>query len=295
MTRDARQSLEAILFVAEDPIDVATLAEVLELATEDVEDLLVELAAELERDHRGVVLRRVAGGWRPYTAPAAYPAVERFMLRGRRGRLSQAALETLAVIAYRQPISRQAISDIRGVSADGAVRTLVARGWVEEVARDDGPGQALLYGTTSRLLEQLGLDTVADLPPLTDFLVDGTAPDEPAPGEFSSARARLAAAADRIRQAARQGHAPDDDRDDDSADGDSPDGAAPVLSRRDVDDQLTGLSDQLDAAAEAAMRQLRHTVDAMERPADGDAADGEVADRGAGADGAGHGVEDAGG
>jgi hypothetical protein len=111
-----------------------------------------------------------------YTAAGARPVLERWALAGRSGRLTQAALETLAVIAYKQPISRQEVGDIRGVNADGAVRSLVARGLVEEVGRDEGPGQALLYGTTTLFLERIGIDDLEELPPLTDFLPEAPGP-----------------------------------------------------------------------------------------------------------------------
>jgi segregation and condensation protein B len=152
----ARQALEAILFVVDEPVDVSTLSQVLEVGRGEVEAELAELAGRLEEEGRGFVLRRVAGGWRLYTAPAAAPYLERWVLAGRSGRLTQAALETLAVIAYKQPVSRHEVSEIRGVNADGAVRTLVGRGLVEEVGRDPGPGQAILYGTTPEFLEKIG-------------------------------------------------------------------------------------------------------------------------------------------
>lgn len=258
MADEARQAIEALLFVIEEPIDVEALAEIVELPADDVEDLLVDLAAELERDRRGVVLRRVAGGWRAYTAPAAYAYVERYVLAGRRGRLSHAALETLAVVAYKQPVSRQEIGDIRGVAADAAVRSLVTRGYVEEAGRSDGPGHAVLYRTTTRLLEELGLDTLDELPALAEYLEDGPAPDEPASGDFRGARARLAAAADRIRQAAET---------DTSG---AVDDAAP-RDRRGVDEALGQLSAAVDRAAQAAGASLERA--AAEAP-EGDGSEG---------------------
>lgn len=170
---DRRRELEAILFVADEPVEVALLAEALGWYRGAVEDLLVELAAEYAADGRGFVLRAVGGGWRLYTHPAAADAVAAFVRHGQQARLSQAALETLAVIAYRQPVARQQVAAVRGVNVDGVVRTLVQRGLVTEVGRDPGPGQAVLYGTTPAFLEQLGLQRLDQLPPLADYLPEG--------------------------------------------------------------------------------------------------------------------------
>jgi segregation and condensation protein B len=119
------------------------------------------------------VLRAVAGGWRLFSHPAAKGAVEAWLRAGTQARLTQAALETLAVVAYRQPATRQQIAAVRGVNVDGVLRTLIARGLVREVGRDDGPGQAVLYGTTARFLEQLGLRSLEELPPVADYLPEG--------------------------------------------------------------------------------------------------------------------------
>src|SRR5439155_7546387 len=123
-----------------------------------------------EADDRGFVLVRVAGGYRFQSHPDLAPYVERFVLEGQSARLSAAALETLAIVAYKQPVSRNQIAAIRGVNVDGVMRTLQHRGYIEEVARDPGPGQAVLYGTTRLFLERLGLDTLDDLPALGDFV-----------------------------------------------------------------------------------------------------------------------------
>jgi segregation and condensation protein B len=191
-----RQALEAILFVVDEPVDVSTLSQVLEVGRTDVEVALRDLGAELERDRRGFVLREVAGGWRLFTAPDAAAYVERWVLLGRSGRLSQAALESLAVVAYKQPISRHEVSEIRGVNADAALRTLLSRGLIEEVGRDSGPGQAILYGTTSTFLERIGAQSLDDLPAMTDYLEDGQAPDEPSVHDLAGARARMRAGDD---------------------------------------------------------------------------------------------------
>jgi segregation and condensation protein B len=168
-----RRDLEAILLVADQPVTVAALAGILGRPTAHVEDVLVELAAEYASDQRGFVLRAVAGGWRLYTHPASHPAVDAYLHAGTQQRLTQAALETLAVIAYRQPVTRSHVAAVRGVNVDGVLRTLLNRGLVAEVGRDDGPGQAVLYGTTPLFLEQLGINGVYELPPVADYLPDG--------------------------------------------------------------------------------------------------------------------------
>jgi len=156
--------------VAEEPVEPQLLAQLLELSPARVDELCAALAAAYEADDRGFVLRRVAGGYRFQSHPDLAAYVERFVLSGQSARLSAAALETLAIVAYRQPVSRAQVSEIRGVNADAVMRTLQQRGYVEEVGRDPGPGQAILYGTTRLLLERLGLDSLEHLPPLADFV-----------------------------------------------------------------------------------------------------------------------------
>lgn len=165
-------ALEAILLVAEEPLPPELLAKLVGTSVDDVVDHCESLAAEYEADGRGFVLARVAGGYRYQTATEQAPYVERFVLDGQSARLSAAALETLAVVAYKQPVSRNQIASIRGVNVDGVMRTLQQRGYVDEVARDPGPGQAVLYGTTPTFLERLGLDSVDELPPLGEFFPD---------------------------------------------------------------------------------------------------------------------------
>ncbi|MEO0492447.1 MAG: SMC-Scp complex subunit ScpB [Actinomycetota bacterium] len=165
-------ALEAILLVAEEPLPPALLAKLVGAPIDEVEEICETLAAEYVADGRGFILARVAGGYRFQTATEQAPYVERFVLDGQSARLSAAALETLAVIAYKQPVSRNQIASIRGVNVDGVMRTLQQRGYVDEVARDPGPGQAVLYGTTPTFLERLGLDSVEDLPPLGEFFPD---------------------------------------------------------------------------------------------------------------------------
>ena len=162
-------ALEAILMVAEEPLPAALLAKLVGAPINEVEEICENLAAEYVADGRGFILARIAGGYRFQTATEQAPYVERFVLDGQSARLSAAALETLAVIAYKQPVSRNQIASIRGVNVDAVMRTLQQRGYVDEVARDPGPGQAVLYGTTPTFLERLGIDSVEDLPPLGEF------------------------------------------------------------------------------------------------------------------------------
>jgi segregation and condensation protein B len=170
LSQETRRALEAIIMVAADPVPPQMLAQLLEVAVERVEQECAELAAGYRAEGRGFVLVRVAGGYRYQSHPDAAPYVERYVLEGQSARLSNAALETLAIVAYKQPLSRAQVASIRGVNVDGVMRTLVHRGLVTEVARDPGPGQALLYGTTPLFLERLGVDSVGDLPPIAAFV-----------------------------------------------------------------------------------------------------------------------------
>lgn len=165
-----RAALEAILFVTEAPVPVSELAEVLEISKEDVEDLLEELSREMSERDSGLVLRSVSGGWRLYSHPDAYPYLERFSSSATARKLSAAALETLAVVAYRQPVARSQINEIRGVDSDSAVRTLERLGFIEERDRLDLPGNPAVYGTTDRFLEKLGMTSLGELPPLADHV-----------------------------------------------------------------------------------------------------------------------------
>jgi segregation and condensation protein B len=167
---EARRAIEAMLLVANDPTPEQLLAQLLELPADLVGAMCQELAAEYETQQRGFQLVQVAGGWRYQTHPDVHPYVERYALEGIPNRLSNAALETLAVIAYKQPMSRGEIGAIRGVNIDGVLRTLVQRGYVVEDGKDDGPGQAALFATTDFFLETLGLMSTDDLPPLGDFV-----------------------------------------------------------------------------------------------------------------------------
>ena len=174
-----RAALEAIMLVVEEPVAEGVLAQVLERPREEVAATLVELAAEYDADGRGFELRGIAGGWRLYTRPDCAPYVERFVRDGQPAKLSQAALETLAVIAYRQPTTRSRIAAVRGVNVDAVIRTLHTRGLIAEVGIERETG-AILYGTTEHFLERMGLVSTEELPPLADYLPDHTALDDDA-------------------------------------------------------------------------------------------------------------------
>jgi segregation and condensation protein B len=173
-TTEATRAVEAVLMAATEPVEARLLAELLEMSVVDVEQLCDELAESYESERRGFVLARVAGGYRYQTHPELAPYVERFVLEGQHSRLSAPALETLAIVAYKQPVSRGQISAIRGVNVEGTMTTLLQRGYVEEVGRDPGPGQAVLYGTTVQFLERLGINSLRDLPSLGDFIPDAS-------------------------------------------------------------------------------------------------------------------------
>jgi segregation and condensation protein B len=166
-----RAGLEAILMVVDEPVPEVTLAQILERPREEIVTTLRDLAAEYTEQGRGFDLREIAGGWRFYTRDVCAPLVERFVRDGQQARLTQAALETLAVIAYRQPVSRARVSAIRGVNSDGVIRTLTLRGLIEEAGHDP-EHQAVLYRTTTYFLERLGLNTVDELPELAPYLPD---------------------------------------------------------------------------------------------------------------------------
>jgi segregation and condensation protein B len=164
-----KASLEAILLVADEPVPVVVLAQVLERPRSEVTAELKNLAEEYQTQGRGFDLREIAGGWRFYTREDCAPLVERFVSDGQEVRLTQAALETLAVVAYRQPVSRARVSAVRGVNCDSVMRTLVLRGLVEEAGTDQETS-AILYRTTGYFLERLGLPGLQDLPDLAPFL-----------------------------------------------------------------------------------------------------------------------------
>lgn len=173
-----RPALEAVLMVADQPLDHLTLAAAVGHPTDEVAAALDDLAAEYAEQDRGFDLRNVAGGWRYYTREEYAHVVERFVLDGQQARLTQAALETLAVVAYKQPVSRARVSAIRGVNVDGVMRTLVARGLVEE-AGHDAETTATLYRTSGYFLERIGVTSLADLPELAPFLPEMSELDDP--------------------------------------------------------------------------------------------------------------------
>lgn len=185
MNDEARRAIEAVLMAATDPVEPQLLAQLVELPVAEVEGLCALLAAECAG--RGFVLARVAGGYRFQTHPDLAPYVERYLLEGRHARLSSAALETLAVIAYKQPVTRAQLSAVRGVDVDGVVHSLLERGYITGLGREDGPGHPIRYGTTRLFLERLGLDSLDRLPPLADLV--------PGPEVVEDLEARLREAA----------------------------------------------------------------------------------------------------
>lgn len=168
---DLRPALEAVLMVSDQPLDDVSLATAVGYPVVEVTEALAALAGEYDEAGRGFELRNVAGGWRYYTREEFAPVVERFALEGQQARLTQAALETLAVVAYKQPVSRSRVSAIRGVNVDGVMRTLLTRGLVEE-AGTDGETGANLYRTTSYFLERIGVTSLDQLPELAPFVPD---------------------------------------------------------------------------------------------------------------------------
>jgi segregation and condensation protein B len=216
--------------VAEEPVSPQLLAQLLEVAPARVEELCAELAAEYEAEERGFELARVAGGYRYQSHPTMSVYVERFVLDGQSARLSAAALETLAIVAYKQPLSRAQVAAIRGVNVDGVMRTLQQRGYIHEVARDPGPGQAVLFGTTPLLLERLGIDSLDELPSLAEFV--------PGPD---------------VVEALEHGLRVDPDVDDSPDDPDGPEGDDPVDAAGDVraDDGPVDLDIDIDIDAES--------------------------------------------
>jgi segregation and condensation protein B len=168
---ELRPSLEALLMIADQPLDEATLASAVGAPVTEVQGALAELATEYADQGRGFELRNVAGGWRYYTREEFAPVVEAFVLDGQQARLTQAALETLAVVAYKQPVSRARVSAIRGVNVDGVIRTLLTRGLVEEAGEDPSTG-AHLYRTSSYFLERIGVTSLDELPELAPYLPD---------------------------------------------------------------------------------------------------------------------------
>lgn len=180
----ARGAIEAVLMVVDEPVTEIALASVLELPVEDVVGHLHELAADYDAGDRGFTLRGIAGGWRMYSRPEYAPVVEKFLMDGQQARLTQAALETLAVIAYRQPVTRGRVGAVRGVNVDGVFRTLISRGLIQAASLPDddveagGENGAILYTTTSYFLQRLGLGSLDELPALAPYLPEADVLDE---------------------------------------------------------------------------------------------------------------------
>lgn len=175
--RELERSIEAILMVVEEPLSELVLAQIIERPTEEIVEALTRLRDEYENERRGFALKQISGGWRFYSHPEYAPLVEKFVLDGQQAKLTQAALETLAVIAYRQPISRARVSAIRGVNVEAVMKTLQNRGLVEECGVEHETG-AILYRTTNYFLERIGVNNVEDLPALAPFLPDIEGLDE---------------------------------------------------------------------------------------------------------------------
>jgi len=299
-----RRGLLGILFISDEPVTVAVLAATLGLPVERIEAGLREVGQRLAG--LGIDLIEVAGGWRLMTAPSARPVLERWIIGARHGRLTQAALETLAVVAYRQPIARITIGEIRGVNPDGALRSLMSRGLIAEVGREDGPGQAVLFGTTGQFLERMGLRSLDELPPLPPFLPDGPAPDEPDAGGLAALRKRLRDGSQRL---GNDPSAPDLSRGDRTdqriaaagrmltEDDDDEEAMAPPVprARRTDEGEIIDLSDRLEQAARNAMGRLRQVkatqadaeaaVDAQNAAREAAAIAGDDADGASGVDG----------
>jgi segregation and condensation protein B len=174
------RALEAMLFVSDEPLAPTVIAQALEVDRRTADAMCERLGTDLEDRGSGLVLRSVAGGWRLFTHPDSQSVVGRFILSSRQARLTKASLETLAIVAYKQPVTRHQVSSIRGVNSDGVLRALTDRGLIEEAGRDEGPGRPLLYGTTPQFLERLGLPSVTALPSLAPLLGD--------PGDGDAAR-----------------------------------------------------------------------------------------------------------
>lgn len=172
MNPSERKIVESILLVADEPVPAGLVAEVLERSTAEVQDMLAQLAGAYQDDDRGFVLRETAAGWRLYTSPDCSPWLERFVLGHRQGRLSGAALEVLAIVAYKQPVSRGEIAEIRGVDSDRVVKTLLQRELIVETGHEIAPGSPTLFGVSDSFLERMGLRSTEDLPPLVGFMPD---------------------------------------------------------------------------------------------------------------------------
>lgn len=235
-------AVEALLFVTDEPVGTIALADMLEVEPAEAERALVELRDQLEDENRGIQLREVAGGWRLYAHPAYHELIERYVLSWDTRKLSQAAMETLAIVAYLQPVTRSGVASVRGVNSDSSINSLVEKGLVREAGTADAPGNPTLYATTRAFLEKFGLRSTADLPDLDQF-----APDD---DTRAFIRERLSATREdvRIAESARLG-----DEEADPLDG--------VEFELDDDAAVVGMEDpREEAAAEAAQRMLAEAV-----------------------------------
>lgn len=237
-----RGAVEAMLFVTDEPVGTIQLADMLEIEPAEAERVLVDLRAHMEEENRGVQLREVAGGWRLFTHPAYHEFIERYVLSWDTRKLSQAAMETLAIVAYLQPVTRSGVASVRGVNSDSSINSLVEKGLVREAGCADAPGNPMLYATTRAFLEKFGLRSTADLPDLDQF-----APDD---DTRAFIRERLSATREDVRIA-------DDARIDD-APVDPLDGVD-----FDLDDETTVVGAETpreEAAAQAARQMLAEAV-----------------------------------
>jgi segregation and condensation protein B len=175
MDDNVKNALECLLFVSDEPLTVAKAAQMVERSEAETKKALDELAEDLRVQERGIQLRQVAGGYRFYTHPAYAPQVEKLIVSWDTRRLTQATLETLAIIAYKQPVTKTSINAVRGVNSDGAVASLIAKGLIKEMGREKSPGGPILYGTSRLFLEKFGLNSIKDLPPLAEFEPDPAA------------------------------------------------------------------------------------------------------------------------
>ena len=170
--RELRGALEALLFVTDEPVSPSRAAKLLDRSETEIADTLTALRDEYVRDERGFQLREIAGGWRLFSHPAFHGAIEQMVLAWDTRKLSQAALETLAVVAYHQPVARQGVNAVRGVNSEGVLASLLEKGLVREVGRDRNANNAALFGTTRTFLEKFGLKDLSELPPLEEFAPD---------------------------------------------------------------------------------------------------------------------------
>lgn len=175
ITTDLKSALEALLFVSDEPVSGARLAKALDESAGDIDSALAEMAEEYKSVNRGFQLREVAGGWRFFTHPAHHELIEQYVLSWDTRRLSQASLEVISVIAYRQPVTRNTVSSVRGVNSEGVIASLIEKGLIREAGRDRNQGNAILYETTRTFLEKFGLKSVEDLPDISEFIPDNAA------------------------------------------------------------------------------------------------------------------------